>query len=132
VGHGSVSRDRGGIIPEHMTLAFRPPFEIPSGRRLMVEITRDRIDAAALTERVRSPLAGAVCTFLGTVRELTGDKRTAALSYEAYPEMAAKKLVELEAVARRRWPVVEATIVHRVGDLDLGEISVVVAVSCPW
>jgi molybdopterin synthase catalytic subunit len=97
----------------------------------MVEITRDRIDAAALTERVRSPLAGAVCTFLGTVRELTGDKRTAALSYEAYPEMAAKKLAELEAEARRRWPVVEATIVHRVGDLDLGEISVVVAVSCP-
>jgi molybdopterin synthase catalytic subunit len=97
----------------------------------MIEITTSPIDAAAVTERVRSPLAGAVCTFLGTVRELTGGRRTVALSYEAYPEMAEKKLVELEIEARRRWPVIELVVVHRVGDLDLGEVSVAVAVSCP-
>ena len=45
--------------------------------------------------------------------------------------MALKKLAELEARARNRWPIIEAAIVHRVGHLDLGEISVVVAVSCP-
>jgi molybdopterin synthase catalytic subunit len=98
---------------------------------LMIEITTAPIDHAAITERARSPLAGAVCTFLGTVRELTGGRRTVALTYEAYPEMAHKTLSELEDEARRRWPVIELVLVHRVGDLGLGEISVVVAVSCP-
>jgi molybdopterin synthase catalytic subunit len=97
----------------------------------MIEITHSAIDHAALTERVRSTSAGAVCTFLGTVRELTGDRRTASLYYEAYPEMALKKLAELDLEARRRWPIIELALVHRVGDLDLGEVSVVVAVSCP-
>jgi molybdopterin synthase catalytic subunit len=97
----------------------------------MIEITEAPIDHAAVTERVRSNRAGAVVSFLGTVRELTGDRRTASLDYEAYPEMARKKLAELEAEARGRWPIVEVAIVHRVGHLDLGEVSVVVAVSCP-
>jgi len=97
----------------------------------MIEITEEPIDHASLTDRVRSDNAGAVCTFLGTVREMTGQKQTVALEYEAYPEMALKKLAELEAQARERWPILEAAIVHRVGKLDLGEISVVVAVSCP-
>jgi molybdopterin synthase catalytic subunit len=97
----------------------------------MVEITQSPIDHAALTDRVRSHQAGAVCTFLGTVREFTGEKQTTALHYEAYPEMALKKLAELEAEARNRWPIIELALVHRVGPLDLGEISVVVAVSCP-
>jgi molybdopterin synthase catalytic subunit len=97
----------------------------------MIEITERPIDHAALTEQVRSHQAGAVCTFLGTVREMTGNRQTVALEYEAYPEMALKKLAELEAQARARWPILEAAIVHRVGRLDLGEISVVVAVSCP-
>lgn len=97
----------------------------------MIEITESPIDHAALTEFVRSNLAGAVCTFLGTVREMTGDRRTASLDYEAYPEMALAKLTELEAEARTRWPILEAALVHRVGHLELGEVSVVVAVSCP-
>jgi molybdopterin synthase catalytic subunit len=97
----------------------------------MIEITKDPIDHAAITERVRSNRAGAVCSFLGTVRELTGDRRTASLDYEAYPVMAEKKLAELEAEARQRWPIIDVALVHRVGHLDLGEISVVVAVSCP-
>jgi molybdopterin synthase catalytic subunit len=97
----------------------------------MIEITEAPIDHAALTERVRSNLAGAVCTFLGTVRELTAQRRTARLEYEAYPEMALKKMTELEAEARRHWPIIEIALVHRVGRLDLGEVSVVVAVSCP-
>jgi molybdopterin synthase catalytic subunit len=97
----------------------------------MIEIQNTPIDHAALTERVRSSQAGAVCTFLGTVRELTGGRRTSALQYEAYPEMAAKTMAELEAEARRRWPIIDVALVHRVGHLELGEISVVVAVSCP-
>ena len=97
----------------------------------MIRLTESPIDHAALTEAVRTPLAGAVCTFLGTVRELTGDRRTLALDYEAYPEMALRKLAELEAGARERWPVLELALIHRVGRLELGEISVAIAVSCP-
>ncbi|HKM55068.1 MAG TPA: molybdenum cofactor biosynthesis protein MoaE [Isosphaeraceae bacterium] len=97
----------------------------------MIEITEAPIDHAAVTDRVRSNQAGAVCTFLGTARELTGGRQTTALEYEAYPEMALKKLADLEREARGRWPIVEAAIVHRVGHLELGEVSVVVAVSCP-
>ena len=97
----------------------------------MIEITEAPIDHAAVTNRVRSNQAGAVCTFLGTVRELTGGRRTTALDYEAYPEMALKKLADLEREARGHWPIVEVVIVHRVGHLELGEVSVVIAVSCP-
>lgn len=97
----------------------------------MVEITREIIDYATLTERVRANGAGAVVTFLGTVRELTDGKRTASLEYEAYPEMAERKMREIEAEARERWPIIEAALVHRVGHLELGEVSVAIAVSCP-
>lgn len=97
----------------------------------MIEITDAPLNHAAITERVRSNQAGAVCSFLGTVREMTGNRKTSSLEYEAYPEMARKKLAELESQARARWPVIDLALVHRVGHLDLGEISVVVAVSCP-
>lgn len=97
----------------------------------MFSLTDKSIDHAAVTELVRSRGAGAVCTFLGTVRELTAGRRTVALSYEAYPEMALKQLRQLEVEARERWPITELAVVHRVGDLELGDVSVVVAVSCP-
>jgi len=97
----------------------------------VIRLTEDPIDHAALTEMVRSPNAGAVCTFLGTVREFTGDLRTLALDYEAYPEMALKTMGELEEEARRRWPIEHVALVHRVGRLEIGEVSVGIAVSCP-
>lgn len=97
----------------------------------MIQLTRDPIDYAALTEVVRRPHCGGVTLFLGTVRDLTGDQVTAALDYEAYPEMAEKKLAQVETETRERWPVGEVAIVHRLGHLDVGEVSVAVAVSCP-
>lgn len=97
----------------------------------MVRLTPDPIDYHALTEGVRSPLCGAVALFLGTVRELTGDRVTTRLDYQAYPPMAEKKLAEVEAEVRRRWPVGDVALVHRVGSLDVGEVSVAVAVSAP-
>ncbi len=97
----------------------------------MIELTHATIDYRALTESVRSSQGGAVVLFLGTVREMTDGRRTVALDYEAYPEMARAKLAELEAEARDKWPVVGVGIVHRLGHLELGEISVAVAVSCP-
>jgi molybdopterin synthase catalytic subunit len=97
----------------------------------MIRLTREPIDHAALTESVRGPHCGAVVSFLGTVRDLTGDQVTVALNYEAYPGMAERKLAEIEADVRDRWPVGEVVMVHSLGRLAVGEISVAVAVSCP-
>lgn len=95
----------------------------------MIELTHQPIDPTAVIDRVSSPLAGAVVLFLGTTREWTGPRQTASLDYECYPEMARVKLAELETEARRRWPLVECVVVHRLGHLKLGEASVAVAVS---
>ena len=97
----------------------------------MIELTRDPIDIAAVTDAVRGPESGAVVLFLGTVREMTGDKRTLRLGYDAYMAMAEAKMAELAAEARRRWPLSEVRLVHRLGLLELGEVSVAVAVSSP-
>ena len=97
----------------------------------MIRLTRDAIDYHALTEQVRRADCGAVVTFLGTVRDLTGGQVTVALDYEAYPGMAEKKMAEIEAETRARWPVGDIALVHRLGHLDVGDVSVAVAVSCP-
>jgi len=97
----------------------------------MVTLTTDPINVAEVVQRVQSPLAGAAVLFLGTTREVTGDRRTESLDYESYGDMAEKKMTELEAEARRRWPLVGCAIVHRVGRVAVGEASVAIAVSSP-
>src|ERR1051326_1470100 len=97
----------------------------------MIKLQHEPLDYTALTELVRRPNCGAVVTFLGTVRDLTGDQVTVALDYEPYPALAEKKLAEIEADTGQRWPVGDMAMVHRLGRLDVGAISVVVAVSCP-
>ncbi len=95
----------------------------------MIALTHDTIDAAEVLQDVGSPAAGAVVLFLGTVRGVTDDRQTTSLDYECYPEMAEKKLAELEAQARQRWPLQSVAIVHRLGNLTVGETSVAIAVS---
>lgn len=97
----------------------------------MVELTDGIIDYQQLTEQVRSTQAGAVVLFLGTVREMTQGRQTLALDYDAFPEMAVAKMEELEAEVRDRWAVTDVGIIHRLGHLELGEVSVAVAVSSP-
>ncbi len=97
----------------------------------MIALQTNVIDYQALAEQVRTPSCGGVVLFLGTVRELTEGRVTQALDYEAYPGMAEKKLMEIEHEVRQRWPVGEVALVHRLGHLELGEISVALAVSCP-
>ena len=97
----------------------------------MIQLTNNPIDFAALTEAVRSSAAGAVVLFLGTVREMTDGRQTIALDYEAFPRMAEAKLEELLVEARNKWPIVKAGIAHRLGRLELGDVSVAVAVSTP-
>jgi molybdopterin synthase catalytic subunit len=97
----------------------------------MTRLTHDPIDYHALTESVRDPHCGAVVLFLGTVRDLTGAQVTVFLDYEAYAPMAEKKLAEIEQQVRTRWPVGDIQLVHRLGRLAVGDVSVAVAVSCP-
>jgi molybdopterin synthase catalytic subunit len=97
----------------------------------MIELTNEQIDTSALLARVRHPEAGAIVLFLGTTRELTGGRQTVALDYEAYREMAQRQLAELEAEARRRWPVIECSITHRLGRVPPTEASVAIVVSTP-
>ena len=97
----------------------------------MIQLTRERINEALLLEQVRSAQAGAMVLFVGTTREFTGERQTAALEYDCYNAMAEKKLAELEAQARERWPLVECAIVHRLGHVPLAETSVAIAVSSP-
>jgi molybdopterin synthase catalytic subunit len=79
----------------------------PTNRPIcMIQLTNDPIETTDLLNRIRHPEAGAVVLFLGTTRELTNGKQTVALDYEAYHEMAERQLADLEAEARRRWPVI--------------------------
>jgi len=95
----------------------------------MVELTTQPIDTIAVLAQVHSRAAGAVVLFLGTAREFTAGRQTASLEYECFAEMAQAKLAELETAARQRWPIIECSIVHRLGHVALGEASVAVAVS---
>lgn len=97
----------------------------------MIELTHNAIDYAALTEQARSHQAGAVILFLGTVREMTKDRQTVALDYDAYPEMAQAKMQEIVDEAREKWPIEGVAVVHRLGHLELGDISIAIAVACP-
>ncbi len=95
----------------------------------MIELTTDPVDVMRALELVQKPAAGAVVLFLGITREFTQGRQTVELAYEAYREMAERELASLESEARRRWPLVECVIVHRLGVVALSEASVAIAVS---
>ena len=95
----------------------------------MIRLTDQPIDAAAAVDGVRSPNAGAIVLFLGTVRGATDGRETASLDYECYREMAEKELAGLESQARQRWRLEACSIVHRLGHMDVGEASIAIAVS---
>lgn len=97
----------------------------------MIELTNQPLDFHSLSEFVRSDAAGAVVVFLGTVREFTRGVQTQALEYTAYHEMARQSLQQLETEVRQKFPVIEVGILHRVGALKLGDVSVAIAVSTP-
>jgi molybdopterin synthase catalytic subunit len=95
----------------------------------MVRLVREPIDLAAF--HASTPGDGAVCLFVGVVRSENGGRGVRYLEYESYEEMAVAQMEALEAEVRRRWPVHEVRIVHRLGRLEIGEASVAVAVSAP-
>ena len=97
----------------------------------MYRIVEEPIAADALHEAVRSDSDGAVVTFSGVVRNNSGGSRTLYLVYDAYRGMAEKKMEEIGGEAKARWEVDQVAVLHRVGRLEIGEISVLIAVSSP-
>lgn len=98
---------------------------------LTIELTHHDLDPDAIAESVRDPAAGAVVTFLGTTRNTTDDRKVLYLEYEAYSRMAKKKIAEVAEEMTDRWPLVKVAISHRLGRLEISDISLVVAVSSP-
>lgn len=97
----------------------------------MIRLTEEQIDHATLVEQAQSPAAGAVLLFLGCTRQHTAGRETIELRYEAYLAMAEKELRGLETEARQRWGLAECLIVHRLGQVPLGEASVAIVVASP-
>ncbi|TKD71917.1 molybdenum cofactor biosynthesis protein MoaE [Pseudalkalibacillus hwajinpoensis] len=95
------------------------------------KITADEIDVNAVINSVIHPEAGAINTFIGTVREFTKGKQTVSLQYEAYPSMAEKQLKRIGHEISEKWPGVQSSIVHRIGKLAISDIAVVIAVASP-
>jgi molybdopterin synthase catalytic subunit len=94
-----------------------------------VRIVRERIDTEAVIGRLKRPSDGAVVVFDGIVRDNTRNRRTLYLDYEAYEPMALKQMESLAAESRTRFPVRAASIIHRLGRLEIGETSVFIVVS---
>ena len=95
------------------------------------EVTKEKIDIQSIIDKVIQREAGAITTFIGTVRELTKGKKTLFLIYEAYESMAVKKLEQIGTEIEARWPGSEVAISHRVGRLEITDVAVVIAVSTP-
>lgn len=98
----------------------------------MFAIVRAPIDVAETVRTVRTDACGAVATFAGVVRQRSDDDRAVTgLSYEAHEAMAIAEFERIAAEARDRFGVFEIAVVHRVGDLNVGEVAVAVAVASP-
>jgi molybdopterin synthase catalytic subunit len=98
----------------------------------MFAVVREPIDVAAIARGVRSDACGAVVTFAGVVRERSDDDRdVTGLSYEAHETMASEEFERIAAEARERFGPCEIGVVHRIGDLEVGDVSVAVAVAAP-
>jgi molybdopterin synthase catalytic subunit/molybdopterin converting factor small subunit len=120
----------GTPLHDGAEVAVIPPVSGGSSEPLC-RIAAEPISADALVAHVAHEGAGGVVVFYGSVRGRTGEDRTVRLEYDAYPEMAEAKLREIAAEAARRWPGTRLALVHRVGTLGPGEVSVVVAASAP-
>ena len=106
-------------------IAFIPP--VSGGDHYKVH--PDELDATRIAATVEDDGAGALVTFVGTVRDNARGRKVRGLDYEAYPEAAEKMLARIGNEMREKWPVLKVAIEHRTGKLSIGEASVVIAVS---
>ncbi|KGA97599.1 molybdenum cofactor biosynthesis protein MoaE [Alkalihalobacillus alcalophilus ATCC 27647 = CGMCC 1.3604] len=94
-------------------------------------ITEQEITVQEVVDKVSDRNAGAINCFIGTVREMTKGKKTLYLAYEAYVPMAEKKLAQIGDEIKERWPHTQVAITHRIGELAISDLAVVIAVSTP-
>ncbi len=97
----------------------------------MIELTEETLDPEKITAQVCRDSNGSVITFLGTTRDNFEGKTVLTLEYEAFDEMAVKKLEEVRQESMAEISLEDMAISHRIGTVDIGEISLVVAVGSP-
>jgi MoaE-MoaD fusion protein len=120
------------VLAEGDEVAFIPPVSGGSDQvGVLFELTDQPLDPRRLEAAVARPGAGAICTFTGVVRDNSRGHSTIRLEYEAYPGMAESQMRAIAAEIAERWPEARVAMAHRTGGLEIGEASVVVAVSCP-
>ena len=95
----------------------------------MFRVTNQPIDLNEMVRFVTDPEAGAIATFIGTTRNNNEGRKVIGLDYEAYPEMAEKELARIGEDAKKNWPICRMAISHRLGPVQIGEASVIIAVS---
>jgi len=95
----------------------------------MIKIQHGDIDVETVLESVKSPSSGGVVTFLGTVRDNAKGHNVEQMSIEVYEEMAYKQLEAIESEAQKKFGVHKITVVHRYGDLKVGDNIVFIAVA---
>ncbi len=97
----------------------------------MYRLTDEPIDLNELLAHVSDPGAGAISTFIGATRNHNEGRSIISLDYEAYPGMAERELTRLGEEAAGKWDITRMAIVHRLGNVPIGEASVMIAVSAP-
>jgi molybdopterin synthase catalytic subunit len=103
----------------------------PMPRPARYLVTSGRLDTATVLAAVDVPDCGAVTTFVGLVRRRNAGRRVLWLDYEAYAPLAARSFELIGAEAAARWPSAQLAIHHRIGRLEIGEASVVIAAASP-
>ena len=98
---------------------------------MLFEVTAEPLDAQRLVDHVRRAEAGAIALFYGVVRNENLGRRVLYLKYDAYPEMATKVMRQIADEVRQRFSLTDIAIQHRTGRLEIGETSLLVAVSAP-
>lgn len=114
-------------LQENDEVALIPPV---SGGDHRFDCTTDELDPRTVETLVASEDAGALVTFIGTVRNHARGMAVKSLEYEAYPAAAEKMLSQVGAEVQQQWPAVNIAISHRFGHLMPGEASVVICTSC--
>ncbi|MBI2170885.1 MAG: molybdenum cofactor biosynthesis protein MoaE [Chloroflexi bacterium] len=97
----------------------------------MILLTREPLNPKTITRSVEDQGNGAVVTFLGVTRNQTDGRGVLYLEYEAYPSMAEKMLARIALEVEAQWGIRRCSIAHRFGRLEIGEVSLVVAIGSP-